>query len=126
VGEKFVGEFGAEYAALGLFALLGSIFMITLLFAHHLRGSPSRTTEHSEPFDCGERSPGSSDPQLGERVYLIAISFLVFDASLVLLYPWVIVFSDLGAYAFGVILPPLSMLAVGLAYQWFKGGLDWE
>ena len=31
MGERFVGEFGAEYAALGLYALLATIFVVGLL-----------------------------------------------------------------------------------------------
>ena len=121
-----MGEFGAEYAALGLYGLLAAIFVIGLLAAHHLQRPRSQGVTHDEPVDLGAHVPAQPDASLGEQLYRIAISFLVFLAALVLIFPWSVAFGELGTYAFAAILPLIAALGVGLAYQRLRGGLDWE
>jgi NADH-quinone oxidoreductase subunit A len=50
----------------------------------------------------------------------------VFDVEVVFLYPWAVIFKDLGWPGFAGLSLFLFMLAVGLAYEWLKGGLDWN
>ena len=121
-----MGEFGAEYAALGLYALLAAIFVIGLLAAHQLQRPRSQGLMQDEPVDLGAHAPAHRDESLGARLYRIAISFLVFVAALVLLFPWSVAFGELGSYAIAAILPLIAALGVGLAYQRLRGGLDWE
>jgi NADH-quinone oxidoreductase subunit A len=49
----------------------------------------------------------------------------VFAVESVFLFPWAVVFRDMGAFAFieGVIF--IAILVVGLAYVWAKGDLEW-
>ena len=56
---------------------------------------------------------------------MVAILFVVFDVEAIFFYPWGAVFRDLGAFGFvamGIFTIPL---AIGLLYEWAKGGLDW-
>jgi NADH-quinone oxidoreductase subunit A len=57
---------------------------------------------------------------------MVAVSFIIFDVEVVFLYPWAVVFRDLGWYGFVAMVPFLLVLIVGLAYEWLKGGLEWE
>ena len=58
-------------------------------------------------------------------VFFIALIFLIFDVEVVFLFPWAMVFKDMGMLAFVEMGIFLLILIVGLAYVWKKGDLDW-
>lgn len=60
------------------------------------------------------------------RHYLVALLFLVFDIEVIFLYPWAVVGKEIGVFAFYEIGLFLVASAIGLAYVWRKGGLQWE
>jgi len=60
------------------------------------------------------------------KFYMVAVSFIIFDVEMVFLYPWAVVFKDLAWFGFIGMLIFLFVLSVGLAYEWMKGGLDWN
>lgn len=60
------------------------------------------------------------------RHYLVGLIFLVFDVEVVFLYPWAVVAKEIGPFAFYEMLFFLLILAVGFAYVWKHGGLEWE
>jgi len=63
--------------------------------------------------------------QFNIRFYVVALIFLIFDVELVLLFPWAVVFKDLGLVAFVEMLIFLGILTVGLVAVWRRGDLDW-
>jgi NADH-quinone oxidoreductase subunit A len=116
----------SEYAGLGLFMLLGAGFVLMFLVLTSVLGPKLRFAEKLEPFECGEKPIVSPYQRFHVKFYLVAISFLIFDVEVVFLYPWAIQFRELGWFGFVAMIPFLLLLAVGLAYEWLKGGLDWE
>jgi NADH-quinone oxidoreductase subunit A len=50
---------------------------------------------------------------------------LIFDVEIVFLFPWGVVFRDIGILAFVEMLIFIFILLVGLAYVWAKGDLEW-
>ena len=55
----------------------------------------------------------------------MALIFLIFDVEVVFLFPWAIVFNELGLLAFVEMGIFLLILLVGLAYVWKRSDLDW-
>jgi NADH-quinone oxidoreductase subunit A len=49
----------------------------------------------------------------------------VFDVEAIFLFPWAITFRRLGTSGFVEVLVFIAVLAVGLAYAWLKGALEW-
>ena len=70
-------------------------------------------------------SEGSAWLQFNIRFYVIALIFLIFDVEVVFLFPWAVVFKDLGLLAMVEMTIFLLILIVGLAYVWIKSDLDW-
>ena len=56
---------------------------------------------------------------------LIALIFIIFDVEVVFMFPWAVVFQELGLLAFVEMFIFLAILLVGFAYVWVKGDLDW-
>ena len=76
-------------------------------------------------YECGEESEGSAWVQFNIRFYVVALIFLIFDVEVVFLFPWAVVFNELGMLAFVEMSIFLLILMVGLAYVWKKSDLDW-
>ena len=77
------------------------------------------------PYECGEVPEGSAWVKFNVRFYVIALIFLIFDVEVVFLFPWAVVFKDMGMVALVEMGIFLSILIVGLAYVWVKSDLDW-
>jgi NADH-quinone oxidoreductase subunit A len=81
-----------------------------------------------DSYECGiEPTP---QPVGGGRFpvkyYLTAMLFIVFDIEIIFLYPWAVVFDQLGL--FGVVEMGLFIVTVlvAYAYVWRRGGLEWD
>ena len=114
------------FASVLLFLVVGFIFLVLTLFISRLlqaKSSPGPDTYMA--YECGEVPEGSAWIRFNIRFYVLALIFLIFDVEIVFLLPWAVVFKKLGAFAFIEGLVFLGILAVGLAYVWVKGDLEW-
>jgi len=68
---------------------------------------------------------GSPWVRFNIRFYVVALIFLIFDVEVVLLFPWALTYKDYGFYGFLVGIIFLVVLAIGMAYEWRKGDLEW-
>ena len=76
-------------------------------------------------YECGEIPEGSAWVLFNIRFYVIALIFLIFDVEIVFLFPWAVVYQELGLLAFIEAFIFVLILVVGFAYVWVKGDLDW-
>ena len=76
-------------------------------------------------FECGELPEHNAWVKFNIRFYIIALVFLIFDVEVIFLYPWAVVFQDLGLLAFIEMFIFIIILIAGFAYVWVKGDLDW-
>ena len=114
-------DFGTVLVA----AILGIIMVAVPLFVQSLVAPSKKSKEKLETYECGEESEGSAWLQFNIRFYVIALVFLIFDVEVVFLFPWAVVFKDLGLLAMVEMSIFLVILIVGLAYVWVKADLDW-
>ena len=116
----------SEYWGLGLFFLMGTGLTAVFMVATSVFGPKLKFAEKQEPFECGETQLVSPYQRFNVKFYMVAVSFVIFDVELVFLYPWAVVFKDLGWFGFLSMMLFLAALSIGLAYEWLKGGLDWN
>ena len=76
-------------------------------------------------YECGEIPEGSAWVQFNIRFYVIALIFLIFDVEIVFLFPWAVVYQELGLLAFVEAFLFVLILVIGFIYVWVKGDLDW-
>ena len=79
-----------------------------------------------DAYECGLPSSGEPWIQFRVQYYLYALVFVIFDVEVVFLYPWALVWREIGALALIEAAIFLAILGVGLAYAWKKGVLEWE
>ena len=59
------------------------------------------------------------------RYYVVALIFILFDVEILFLFPWAVVFKEIGWIAVGEMFTFVGILLVGYVYVWAKGDLDW-
>jgi len=104
---------------------LGIILVAVPLIIQWLIAPSNKTKEKMETYECGEESEGSAWLQFNIRFYVIALIFLIFDVEVVFLFPWAVVFKEMGLLALIEMGIFLLILVVGLAYVWVKADLNW-
>jgi NADH-quinone oxidoreductase subunit A len=118
------GYFG-QYVTIGIFAIVGVLLVgVTMQIARLLRP----TVYYSEKFttyESGIDPIGSGWQQANIRYYVFALLFVVFDVEAVFLFPWAIVFEDLGTPAFVEMVIFIVILALALLYAVKKKVLEW-
>jgi len=115
----------AEYAGVLVILVVGVILIGAMLGVHLLLGPHREFPSKQEPFECGEQQIVSPRQRYAVKFYLVAILFVVFDVEAIFFYPWAAVFTELGWFGYGAIVVFTIPLAVGLLYEWMKGGLEW-
>jgi len=118
-----------------VFLIGGFAFIsVTLLVGKLLR--PNRPNEEKlSTYESGEEPMGSAWGFFNIRFYMIALAFLIFEVELVFLFPWATVFGNAelnnatdGMWGWFSLIETfifIGFLAVGLAYLWKNGMLDW-
>ena len=114
-----------DFGTVLLAALVAIVFVCVPLILQWLVAPSNKTAEKLQTYECGEVVEGSAWLQFNVRFYVIALIFLIFDVEVVFLFPWAVVFKDLGMLAMVEMGIFLIILSVGLAYVWVKTDLEW-
>ncbi len=115
----------ADYTGVLVIFAIGLVVVGAMLGIHLLVGPRRRFRSKQEPFECGQEQLVSPKQRYAVKFYLVAILFVVFDVEAIFFYPWAASFMSLSWFGFWGILVFTIPLAVGLVYEWMKGGLDW-
>nr|YP_010939939.1 NADH dehydrogenase subunit 3 [Channa bleheri]WLN31168.1 NADH dehydrogenase subunit 3 [Channa bleheri] len=83
-------------------------------------------SEKLSPYECGFDPFGSARLPFSLRFFLVAILFLLFDLEIALLLPlpWGDQLSS-PLLTFFWASAILTLLTLGLIYEWLQGGLEW-
>ncbi|MCP3176304.1 NADH-quinone oxidoreductase subunit A [Desulfuromonas sp. KJ2020] len=106
--------------AVALAFALGSVLFSWLI------GQKKPSAIKLAPYECGMPLIGTAHERFSIKFYLVAVAFIVFDIEVVFMYPWAVVFKQLGWYGAAVMGVFLFVLVIGFVYDWKKGALEWE
>ena len=129
--ENSISAFGVVF----LFITGAIVFLMAGLLTGKLLRPNRPNAEKLSSYECGEDPVATAWGNFNVRFYVIALIFVLFDVEIVFLFPWTTVFADKtllsvtqgswGWFAFLEILVFVGILALGLAYAWAKGFLEW-
>ncbi|MEM6643268.1 MAG: NADH-quinone oxidoreductase subunit A [Bacteroidota bacterium] len=119
-----------------LLFVVGAVgFLLTTLLVGKLLRPSKPNPEKQSTYESGEEAAGTAWGQFNVRFYIIALIFLLFEAELVFLFPWAIVFGkeslieeSNGLWATFSLIETfifIIILIIGLVYVWAKGMLEW-
>jgi NADH-quinone oxidoreductase subunit A len=118
-------SYGTLYVYVGLFMLLITGFVASVLVLARLI-SPSRSSStKAQNYETGETTVTDPWRPFPVRYYVFALLFLIFDVEAAFLYPWAVIYRELGVYGFVEMVIFVLILGVGLVYAWKKGALKW-
>lgn len=115
-----------DYVALTLMAVIVGGLVGTIIWLTQILGPKSTSPIKEEPFETGMKPFRVVRGHVPVKFYLVALLFVVFDVELTFLFPWAIVFRELGLMAFVSMVLFLSLLFLTLIYAWKKGVLAWK
>jgi NADH-quinone oxidoreductase subunit A len=125
----------SPWAEVLLFLAGGLAFVTAALLVSRLIRPNRPNPEKLTPYESGEQPSGTAWVQVSTKFYVIALIFLLFEVEAVFLFPWATVFAneelinetngEWGWFSFVEMFIFVGVLALGLAYAWAKGYLDW-
>jgi NADH-quinone oxidoreductase subunit A len=115
-----------NYLPILIYMLIAVVLMGVMVLLSELVGKKTHSIQKDIPYECGMDPIGDARSRYTVRFYIIAMFFIVFDIEAIFLYPWAVVFKPLGWFGLVEMGVFIAILAVGLAYVWGKGALEWE
>ena len=117
----------SQYGNILLFVLFGAGFAVAnLLVLSPLLRFKSNDERQKIAYECGMEPIGTPYVPMDINFYIFALLFVVFDVESLFLYPWGIIFRELGWNGFASMLVFIGVLFFGLIYTWRRGALKWE
>ena len=120
----------AGYLPILLFLLvalgLSTAFVVLPMVVSRFTGTHKPDAAKLSEYECGFPAFEDSRAQFDVRFYLVAILFIVFDIEAAYLFPWAVSVFSIGWTAWFAMMLFLVELALGFAYAWKKGALEWE
>lgn len=117
------------YLPVLLLFIIGIVVSVAVIFGVKLLGPKHPTRFKDMPFECGVPQSGDAKKRFSVRFYLVAISFLLFDVEVALLFPWALAFRkflQINTFILFSMLVFLAVLTIAFIYEWRRGGLEWE
>ena len=119
-----------ELASIFFFVVVGTSVPLLMLTVGWIVRPHTPTAEKGTIYECGEVPIESAWFNFNPRFYIVALVFLIFDVEVAFTYPVATVFRrwvqrGLGGFAFVELLLFIAILALGLAYVWRHGDLEW-
>ena len=118
------GYFGS-YVTLAIYSVAMVGLVAGTLALNRLASPKVPNREKLTTYECGVDPVGTGWSQTTVRYYIFALLFVIFDVEAVFLFPWAVVFEEIGLVAFIEMMIFVAILAVGLLYAWRKKVLDW-
>lgn len=115
-----------QYLFIGLLTLVAIVLGVVPLILARFIAPKKPGASKQAAYECGLESTGDPWVQFRVQYYLYALLFVVFDVEVIFIYPWALVWKDLGPVVFAEMILFIAILAVGLVYAWKRGVLEWE
>lgn len=121
-----------EYGHIGILVIIALIFplgaVVTSWALQYVRIRPKFRPDRvrDDTYECGLRTEGPSLVQFNFRYYYIALLFVLLDVEIIFLFPWALVFDQIGWVGYGKGLLFIGTFVVGGIYAWRKRALEWR
>jgi len=114
------------YLPILIFAVIAFGMAIGVVALGLILGKRRADAEKSSPYECGFEPMGDSSAPFNVRFYIVAMLFVIFDLEIAFLFPWAVHLKQLGVLEFWSMMGFLTVLTIGLIYEWKKGALEWD
>jgi NADH-quinone oxidoreductase subunit A len=114
------------YSGLVLMSVIVGASVIAMMAIHHWLGPRHSSRIHDLPFECGNIPRKIIRGRFAVKFFLVAILFVLFDIELIFLFPWAVIYRELGLFGFMEMFVFLAVVVAGLFYSVKRGALEWK
>lgn len=115
-----------RYIPIGILIVLAAVFGYALSKVNEIFGPKKPTEEKLSTYESGMEPVKTAHERFSVKFFLVAMLFIIFDIEVVFLYPWAVVYRELGLFGFIEMFVFLFILLLGYFYIWKKGALRWD
>jgi NADH-quinone oxidoreductase subunit A len=108
--------------------ILGAVtvgFAVSTAILSRLIGRPRPDPAKTSVYECGVPPIGTARERFPIKFYLVCMIFILFDVDAAFLYPWALIFQDLGLFGLLEMGVFITLIGGGFVYAWRVGALDW-
>lgn len=120
-----VPDYNLSYVYVFAFFVAGALVVTGMMLLSHLLAPFKPTREKLKTYESGEEPVGQAWGRYPTHFYVFALLFVVFDVEVIFLFPWAVLFRQLGWYGLIEVTIFIAILVVGLVYAWKKKALNW-
>ncbi|MGD9714648.1 MAG: NADH-quinone oxidoreductase subunit A [Thermomicrobiales bacterium] len=120
-----IETFGGNWLIIGIMLAAAFAMGMTLLILNWVMAPSKPTWNKPAPYESGLPNVTPVQPRYTARFYVVAMLFVIFDIEAIFMFPWAVLFDQLGLYGFIEMLVFIALLFVGYIYAWRKGALEW-
>ncbi|MDX1654271.1 MAG: NADH-quinone oxidoreductase subunit A [Candidatus Competibacteraceae bacterium] len=109
-----------------VFAVTGLVFALILLGCGRMLSGGLDSEPARRPFESGRAPRVHAWNRFHVRWLYYTLIFLLFDMEMVYMYPWAVVFMEVGWKAFAEMGIFITILVLGILYTWRERGFEWD
>lgn len=116
-----------EYIGILIFFVVAVLVASAFSILNDILGPKTKEKMEDYPYECGVPL---YDPEargtFKQGYYLLGLLLILFDIEVALLFPWAVVFEEIGLYGLIEAVLFIFILGLGFLYAWRKGALKWQ
>ncbi len=115
-----------DYLPILILLILGFLFAALSFVASSLMAPTKRpTSAKTAPYECGIVPAIEPPTRFPVRFYLVAMIFIIFDIEIVFLYPWAVIFHQLGSFGLVEVVVFAVVVFISFLFLVSNGALSW-
>jgi len=114
-----------QYLPVVAMAVLATAFAAISLVMSRLLAPRRPSAAKRAPYESGILPTREPPERFPVRFYLVAMIFIVFDVEIILLFPWAVIYRNLGAFGLVEVVLFSAAVFVSFVYLISNGALDW-
>ena len=115
-----------DYLPILILLILGFLFAALSFVASAMMAPRKRPTAAKiAPYECGIVPSIEPPARFPVRFYLIAMIFIIFDIEIVFLYPWAVIFRQLGSFGLVEVVVFAGVVFISFLFLVSNGALSW-
>jgi NADH-quinone oxidoreductase subunit A len=120
-----VPDYNLSYFYVFAFLVVGAVFANVLIGLSRLLAPRKPTREKLRTYESGEEPVGQAWGRYPTHFYIFALLFVVFEVEVIFLFPWAVLYGELGWRGLIEMFVFIAILVGGLVYAWRKKALNW-
>ncbi len=119
-------SFSDPYFSVLVLLVIAVVLSVAFVFLSQALGPKRYDPVKYSVYECGVDPLTPASVRFSVKFYLIALLFILFDLEAAFIYPWAVIFRQLGLFGFIEMAIFIAILLAGLIYAWKKGALEWQ